>query len=435
MQTRGSGYTDFSFTCLTMGNLLVALLFFGGPAQVMRISFGAVAILLLADVIIIAAVGRLRVEEGWVGLASVTWAFAMAVWCVVTDRVVEWGKHEEEERLTGRPEMRRTLREWVAILAGSTILLLYSVIVVLFTATLILRSVDAGLPPDGERYYVDGGKYAVHYQCIGNVTVTDGKRNPTVLLESGEEPSEYDFEKWVFGAYSNGVIDRYCYWDRPGYAWSDNAPSPHSAGMSAEALSAVLGAVGEEGPWISVSAGYGSVVARIFAARKLQQVEGIMMVDPLHEDLLDRIASASRGFKLWGYGIISPLGIQRLGGALFKGRTKEDRVYGRSVGQTGKFLKAKLQENLVASSLSKSEAVSNRNIQNRQTPLVIVSSGDKIKRDREWEEKQRDLTRYTDNLISWDRVGKAPHQVWRSPEGRQAMEKRLGELVKSVKES
>lgn len=399
----------------------------------MRISFGVVAVLLLADVIIIGAVERLRVEESWVGLASVIWAFAMAVWCVTTDRIVEWGKHEEEERLTGRPETRRTIKELAAILIGSIILLLYLVIVVLLTATLVLRSVDAGLPPDGERYYVDGGKYAVHYNCVGEVTTKDGKRSPTVLLESGEEPSEFDFEKWAFGAYSNGTIDRYCYWDRPGYAWSDNAPSPHSAGTSATALSEVLGAIGEEGPWISVSAGYGSIVARIFAARRLRQVEGLMMIDPLHEDLLDRVASPSRGFKLWGYGIISPLGIQRLGGALFNGRTKEDRIYGHSAGQTGKFLKAKLQENLVASSLSKSDAVSARNIQDDQTPLVIVSSGDKVKKDREWEEKQRDLTHYTDNLISWDRVGKAPHQVWRTYEGRQVMEKRLADLVKAVR--
>ena len=433
MQTRGSGYTDFSYTCLTLGNLLVAVLFFAGPAQIMRISFGAIAILLLADLIIIAAVPRLRVEEGWVGLASIIWAFAMAVWAVATDRIVEWGKHEEEERLTGRPEMRRTLKEWVAILTGSTILVVYLAIVILLTATLILRSSDVGLEPDGERYYVDGGKYAVHYSCVGNATTAHGKQNPTILLESGEEPSELDFEKWAFGAFQNGTMDRYCYWDRPGYAWSDNAPSPHSAGMSASALSEVLGTLGEEGPWISVSAGYGSIVARIFTARRLGQVNALMMIDPLHEDLLDRIASPGRGFKLWGYGIVSPLGIQRLAGAIFKGRTKQDRVYGRSVGQTGKFLKAKLQENLVAASLSKSDAVGAGSIQDKDTPVVIVSSGIKAGSDNEWKEKQRDLTHYTENLVSWDIVGKAPHQVWRTFEGRQLMEKRLGELVKAVR--
>ncbi|OCK93627.1 uncharacterized protein K441DRAFT_677934 [Cenococcum geophilum 1.58] len=52
----------------------------------------------------------------------------------------------------------------------------------------------------------------------------------------------------------NSTISRYCYWDRPGYAWSDNAPSLHSAGVSADALSEALARAGEEGPWILVSA-------------------------------------------------------------------------------------------------------------------------------------------------------------------------------------
>ncbi|KAF7846230.1 hypothetical protein BT93_L4803 [Corymbia citriodora subsp. variegata] len=430
LHTRGSGFFDFSYTTLTAGMLLVSIFFFSAPSLAMRVSMAILAVVLLIDTIMIVAIPRMRLEEGWPGIASVAWASLIALFCVVTDRVVAWGKKEEEERLTGRAETRRTLREWLAVLFATLIMIVYIIIAVLMTATLILRARDSSLEMDGERILVDGDKYSVHLACIGNATKNgDGKLNPTVLIEAGENPSEYDFEHWAYSSWENGTIDRYCYWDRPGYAWSDNAPSPHSAGMSADALSEALAVAGEEGPWILVSAGYGSIVSRIFSARHVRNIAGIMLIDPLHEDLLHRIASPTRGFLLWSWGIISPLGIQRNFGAIFNGRTREDRVYGRSAYQGGKFIKAQLQENLVAESLTKNEVVSARTIQSPDVPLVVISSGISVRRDEEWNRKQKDLTIITDNLISWDIVNKAPHEVWKTFDGRQLMEKRLGEIV------
>jgi len=136
-------------------------------------------------------------------------------------------------------------------------------------------------------------------------------------------------------------------------------------------------------------------------------------VDPLHEDLLHRIGSPRKGFITWGWGILSPLGLDRIPGAIFQGRTREDRVYGVSAEQSGKMLKAHLQENLVADSLTKSEISSARTIQDPGIPLAIVSSGLKVRTDREWEEKQEDLTRMTGNLVSWT-IAKAPHEVWKT---------------------
>jgi pimeloyl-ACP methyl ester carboxylesterase len=383
--------------------------------------------------IIIVSVRRIRAEEGWVGIASVVWAVLMAIWFHITDRVVEWGKHQEEERLTGRPENRRTLKEWLSIFIASSILIVFMIIIIFMTAMLIIRSYDAGLEMIGKRFYVDGDKYEVHLACVGNVTYNDNKRTPTILLEAGEEPVEYDFEYWAYSAFTNGTINRYCLWDRPGYAWSDNAPSPHSAGMSATALSETLAKAGEDGPWILVSAGYGSLVSRIFSSTHRNDVLGIMIVDGLHEDLLSRIGSPSRGFVLWGYGIISPLGIQRVIGALFQGRTREDRVYGRSAYQGGKFIKAQLQENLVAESLTRNEVLSARTIQKSSTPLVIISSGIEVQKNIEWEKKQEDLTKITNRLLDWIVVKKAPHKVWKTESGQKEMEKGLAKLVKEAK--
>ena len=74
-------------------------------------------------------------EEGWVGIASVVWAAIIALWCTLTDRIVAWGKREEEEQLTGRPETRRTLKEWLAVLVATMISIVFIIIVILMTGT------------------------------------------------------------------------------------------------------------------------------------------------------------------------------------------------------------------------------------------------------------------------------------------------------------
>lgn len=157
-----------------------------------------------------------------------------------------------------------------------------------------------------------------------------------------------------------------------------------------------------------------------------------MLIDALPEDYLARVANPGHGLILWARGIISPLGFDRLAGAMFKGRTKEDRVFGRSSYQGGKFIKNKLQENLVADSLTRSEIASSRNIQQPNVPLVVVSSGRHVKRDPDWEDKQKGLTKITDNLLAWEVVGKAPsEEVWRVQEGRDAIERLLGKLYRT----
>ena len=430
LHTRGSGYFDFAYTCLTLGLLFVQLVFFSAPSMAMRVTQAIVAVLLLVDLILIVTVRRLRQEEGPPGIASVTLATAVAVWCVMIDRIVAWGKREEEERLTGRAETRRTLRQWLAVLLATIILIVYIVITVFMTGNLILRARDAGLEFGGHRYYVDAHKYQVHLDCVGYHA--DNDTNPTILLEAAEDPAEASFQHWLYAAYHNGTINRYCYWDRPGYAFSDNAPSPHSAGMSADNLAEALAVKGELGPFVVVSAGYGSLVSRIFSARHFRQVIGIMLIDPLHEDLLPRIGDPSRGFMLWAWGIISPLGVERVFGTIFTSQTGRQRLYGRQSGTNGRLLKAKLQENLVATSLTRSEVSSARTIQAPETPLVVVSSGLHMRADDEWRRKQEESTKVTDRLLHWDVVPDAPHYVWMTQDGRRVLEKCLGQLVKAA---
>lgn len=437
MNTRGSGFFAFSFTTLTVGYLIIALIFFSVPSKPMTIWGTILSLFLVVNMILVLAVPQIRVEEGWVGIASVIWATLISIYNIAQNRSVAWGKREEEERLTGREETRRSLGEWIAVLAETVIMGVLAIVAILLTATLILRARDASLTPPGHKYYVNSDKYQVHLACVGNITRPEvpGKAEPrpTILIEGGEGPVEHTLQPFIDAAYRNGTIDRYCYWDRPGYGWSDNAPSPFSAGMASDALSEALALAGEEGPWILVSAGIGDIYSRIFASRHLLEVKGLFLIDPLHEDYLSsRVGTPGRGFLLWVRGILSPLGLDRLAGALFRGRTREDRVIGTSAYQTGKVIKAKLQENLVAGTMSASEVQSARHIQMPRTPLVVVSSGVEVRRDETWAKRQQDLTKITDNLVAWEVVPGAPHEVWTSEKGRQVLEKALTKLVKEA---
>lgn len=157
--------------------------------------------------------------------------------------------------------------------------------------------------------------------------------------------------------------------------------------MATDALSEALSRAGEEGPWLLASAGVGSLYSRVFSSRHNQDVRGLLMIDPMHEDLLYRIGGTGHGFVLWLQGLLSPLGIQRNTGALLRGRNAADRVYGRASYQSGSTIFAKLQESLMAGSLSKREVESSRTIQDKNTPVVVISSGERIRRDSEWEAK------------------------------------------------
>lgn len=387
---------------------------------------------MLLDTILILAVKQTRYEEGWVGTASVIWALLISLWVLFKDRMVKWGKAEEEERLTGRAETRRTLFEWSEVMLATIAYSIMTVAIVLITFSIILRALDSAYAPPGTRYLVDNEQYRIHVHCSGNKTDSVGRKVPTILFEGGEKPVE---QLWDFAenGLKNGSFPRYCFADRPGFAWSDTSPSPLSAGFATDVLSEALVKAGEKGPWILASAGVGSIYSRVFSSRHGHSIHGLLLIDPLHEDLLADVGRPGRGFVLWLRGVISPLGLDRLPGAVFRGRTSRDRTYGCAAGQSGKTIFAKLQESLVAASFTKRDVDTSREIQRRSVPLVVISSGKSIKTSKKWENKQRDMTRITDNLKSWDVVDKAPHEVWHTYEGRQKIEKRLKQLVQGAK--
>ncbi|KAL6405451.1 hypothetical protein AUP68_11207 [Ilyonectria robusta] len=425
-QTRGSVFLAFGYTSLTLANMVITVLFFGVPAKPVRVLAVFMSAALVLDMVLILSVQKTRYEEGWVGVATVIWALLTCLWTLLTDHIVKWGKAEEEERLTGRAETRRTLLEWSVVMLSTVAYAIMCVALFLMTLGIILRALDAAVAPPGKLYWVDGNKYRVHVYCHGNKSDIV----PTVLFEAGEMTAEHSFWDFAENGVKNGSFSRYCFADRPGFGWSDTAPSPSSAGFVVDSLSEALAKAGEKGPWILASAGIGSIYSRVFSSRHGDAVKGLVLIDPLHEDYLKDVGGAGRGFLLWLQGVISPLGLDRLPAAVFRGRTSRDRVYGRSAWQGGKYILAKLRENLVAGSFTRRDVQGSRGIQDKDTPLVVISSGKHVKSSGRWEHKQRDLTKLTDRLKSWDIVDGAPHEVWHTFEGREKIEQRLKQLVR-----
>lgn len=105
-------------------------------------------------------------------------------------------------------------------------------------------------------------------------------------------------------------------------------------------------------------------------------------------------------------------------------------MVGRSAYQNPKQIKAKLQENLVATTFTRGEIEAARDTLPKDIPVAVVSSGRRTRADKSWDDGQRELTKITHNLIAWDVVNHAPHEVWKHHEGRRVLEKRLGELVR-----
>ena len=219
LHVRGSPFFAFSYASIALVTLAICLLFFSVPSKLAWILGIVNAAVLLVDAVIILLVPGLRHAEMWVGIVSVAWAAAMAVWFVVVDITAQWGKAEEEQRLTGRPEDRRTLLEWIGVMLSTIALTIMALVVILMTSMLTLRAFDYGLEPPGEKYWVDGDRYQIHLYCHGNKTGPAGIKTTTVLFEGGEDPVEQGLWQFAENAVKNGSIGRFCFADRPGMAW------------------------------------------------------------------------------------------------------------------------------------------------------------------------------------------------------------------------
>ena len=71
LHIRGSGFYAFSYASIALSTLIFTLVFFGAPSSGVRFLCVFMVVMLLVDGIMLLAIEKNRIEEGWVGITSV----------------------------------------------------------------------------------------------------------------------------------------------------------------------------------------------------------------------------------------------------------------------------------------------------------------------------------------------------------------------------
>ncbi|MFI7536125.1 alpha/beta fold hydrolase [Streptosporangium sp. NPDC049376] len=156
---------------------------------------------------------------------------------------------------------------------------------------------------------VDVGGHRLHLYCAG-------RGAPTVVLEAGlaESSASWEVIQRRLSAHS-----RVCSYDRAGYAWSQEGPSPRTAERLAGELHALLAASGEAGPYVLVAHSFGGNVVRVFADRRRSLTAGLVLIDVTDETALTalRISRPLMAVQLGVNQFVARVGLLRLRGDAF----------------------------------------------------------------------------------------------------------------------
>lgn len=137
-------------------------------------------------------------------------------------------------------------------------------------------------PPPGQLVDVDGAHVHVMVQGAG----------PVVVIESGMGGGVLEWQAVADGLSDVATVVRR---DRPGLGWSDVPVEPaHTSVGAARSLERLLQQLGLAGPYVLVGHSLGGLHVRAFACRRPDDTAGVVLVDPSHEDQLDRLPSVRR---------------------------------------------------------------------------------------------------------------------------------------------
>lgn len=440
---------DLSLLCILTG--AVTLWCFAVPAYYERI-LGYVSCALVAiDFIVVFTVPYLRVQLGPLGVFLMLWTlFNIAVNCLA-DYSVERGKAQQEIKFTGRVEKRRTVFELFVIFVKILLKLAILLLIWNISLSLWLLAFDTHEKPWGKMVSVNDDSFKVHLSCYGDVHAkmgndTDDKaKQPILLLEGGQQTSSEEFQEWVEELYHMNKIERYCIWDRPGYGFSDSAPSPVSIAIVVEYLMEALKEEKIEGPFSAIGFDVGGLYSRVFALRNPQLTHSLLLVDSWHEDLLKHfpfsgsnkknegrrtfrhildLMDSWQGFKLWIRGVLAPLGFVRNLHWFIHPRKylSKSRIFGQDMVYSPKYLRARLQEQVTAAILSYNEV---RTADVRKIALSVILSDFMIKNSLNWGKWQRELAKISDNPLEWVVAENSEHKIWKSPKGREQLQQLL----------
>jgi pimeloyl-ACP methyl ester carboxylesterase len=155
------------------------------------------------------------------------------------------------------------------------------------SSSLAFASTDAG--PGAEfatpHRLVDIGGRRLNLFCSGTGT-------PTVVFESPSGGAAWD---WWAVQPKVAARTRACVYDRAGFGFSDPSPRAADAGNAVDDLHGLLQAAGVAPPYVLVGNSFGGGSAELFAWTHPDEVAGLVLVEPMHEDENIRADAVSGG--------------------------------------------------------------------------------------------------------------------------------------------
>ncbi len=187
---------------------------------------------------------------------------------------------------------RRGLPRRLARLAGFGAAGLAGLVVLALAVTATLDAVDRRrVPAPGELVELADGR-ELHLEVSGDdgAAGSDGDR-PTVVLEAGAggTAATYAWLREALAEHTTVVA-----YDRAGYGFSDPAADQPEAASTVADLREGLDAAGLEGPFVLVGHSLGAGYARVFAATHPEDVAGLVLLDPVHEEQFERLPPEER---------------------------------------------------------------------------------------------------------------------------------------------
>jgi pimeloyl-ACP methyl ester carboxylesterase len=121
---------------------------------------------------------------------------------------------------------------------------------------------------------IDIGGRRLHLNCTGSGT-------PTVIVESGSGAFSID---WALVQPAVSRFARICTYDRAGYAWSDAGPVRDLPEQSIADFELLLRLGQINPPYVLVGQSIGGILVRDYQRRRPEQVVGMVLVDPTHDE-------------------------------------------------------------------------------------------------------------------------------------------------------
>lgn len=129
---------------------------------------------------------------------------------------------------------------------------------------------------------IDVGGYRLHINCAGAIS----KGGPTVVMDAGGYDSS---ESWNQVQPQLAKFTRTCVYDRAGLGKSELRPDPSYPSQEiVKDLHTLLLNAHIAPPFVLVGHSFGGMNMRLYAAQHSEEVVGMVLVDSVHEDEMDR---------------------------------------------------------------------------------------------------------------------------------------------------